>query len=498
MRIIIGADHAGFALKGPIVEALRSWGHDVEDIGTYNGEPVDFPDVARRVCDPVRAGQADRGIMVCGTGIGACMAANKLPGIRAALCHDVYSAHQCVEHDDANVLCLGAQIVGDQLAFDLLRTYLERSFSTEEHFARRVQKLAQMEQDAADEIGRTVGRRTLTLPTVYCLLPTRSGPAPGAQQVWQLSEVADRRRGRHALRAGPGAVVLLPDGAHADAERARDVVDEAVADHHAGRRLDAEAAGHRPGTPTGAASSGAGPRCRPARRAARRGRGRRGRRCASPPPTTYSRAARAGSRARAAAGASHGRRARLAPAIDGAGVAVQRGGKLGLVDVAAEPGEAVAQHARGRPAPVLVIDALPVRKLGGAHRGHVGVTLGPLGVRAGRLSGHPRRAPSGAARPHPNLASPPACRRGRRSWRAGQAGVRSACAERTEFPPRSGTQATALAMPNDATGRSCHLRHTCCSDPFSTLSRRRALAPRQLQQHRRGRYELRPRGSASA
>jgi ribose 5-phosphate isomerase B len=152
MRIIVGADHAGFGLKGPVVEALRAWGHDVEDVGTYGGEPVDFPDVARNVCDPVRTGQADRGIMVCGTGIGACMAANKLPGIRAALCHDVYSAHQCVEHDDANILCLGAQIVGDQLAFDLLKTYLAARFSGEAHFARRVEKLAQMERDAADEL----------------------------------------------------------------------------------------------------------------------------------------------------------------------------------------------------------------------------------------------------------------------------------------------------------------------------------------------------------
>ena len=152
MRIIVGADHAGFPLKGRVVEALRSWGHEVEDVGTHDGQPIDFPDVARSVCDPVRTGQADRGIMVCGTGIGAAMAANKLPGIRAALCHDVYSAHQCVEHDNANVFCLGAQIVGDRLALDLLDAYLKAEFSTEEHFRRRVRKLAQMEQDAADEL----------------------------------------------------------------------------------------------------------------------------------------------------------------------------------------------------------------------------------------------------------------------------------------------------------------------------------------------------------
>jgi ribose 5-phosphate isomerase B len=138
MRIIVGADHAGFPLKGTVVEALRSWGHEVEDVGTHDGQPVDFPDVARSVCDPVRTGQADRGIMVCGTGIGAAMAANKLPGIRAALCHDIF--------------CLGAQIVGDRLALDLLDAYLKAEFSTEEHFRRRVRKLAQMEQDAAAEL----------------------------------------------------------------------------------------------------------------------------------------------------------------------------------------------------------------------------------------------------------------------------------------------------------------------------------------------------------
>jgi ribose 5-phosphate isomerase B len=151
MRIIVGADHAGFVLKNTIVDALREWGHEVEDVGTYTGESIDFPIVARRVCDPLRAGEYERGVMVCGTGIGAAMAANKIPGIRAALCHDVYSAHQCVEHDDANVLCLGAQIVGDKLALDLLRTYLAAEMSAEEHFQRRVRQLSDMERAAAQE-----------------------------------------------------------------------------------------------------------------------------------------------------------------------------------------------------------------------------------------------------------------------------------------------------------------------------------------------------------
>jgi ribose 5-phosphate isomerase B len=152
MRIIVGADHAGFPLKGTVVEALRSWGHEVQDVGTHSTEPVDFPVVARKVCDPVRHGEYDRGIMVCGTGIGAAMAANKIPGIRAALCHDVYSAHQSVEHDDANVLCIGAQIVGDMLALDLLRTYLAAEMSPEEHFQRRVRQLAELEREAAAEL----------------------------------------------------------------------------------------------------------------------------------------------------------------------------------------------------------------------------------------------------------------------------------------------------------------------------------------------------------
>jgi ribose 5-phosphate isomerase B len=146
MRIIVGGDHAGFALKGPVVAALRAWGHAVTDVGTHSPDPVDFPDIARDLCSRVQRGEAQRGIMVCGTGVGAAIAANKHAGIRAAVCHDVYSAHQCVEHDDVNVLCLGAQIVGDQLAFDLLRTYLAAEFSTSEEFRRRVAKLAELDR----------------------------------------------------------------------------------------------------------------------------------------------------------------------------------------------------------------------------------------------------------------------------------------------------------------------------------------------------------------
>ena len=146
MRLVVGGDHAGFPLKGTVVQALRDWGHEVTDVGTHSPEPVDFPDIARDLCGRIQRGEAERGIMVCGTGVGAAIAANKQRGIRAAVCHDVYSAHQCVEHDDVNVLCLGAQIVGDRLALDLLRAYLGAEFSTSEEFRRRVRKLAALER----------------------------------------------------------------------------------------------------------------------------------------------------------------------------------------------------------------------------------------------------------------------------------------------------------------------------------------------------------------
>ena len=132
-------------MKGSVVDTLRSWGHEVTDVGTDSPDPVDFPDIAELVCEAVCKGDAERGIMVCGTGVGASIAANKFRGIRAALCHDVYSAHQSVEHDDVNVLCIGAQIVGDKLAFDLLRAYLEAEHSPDEEYRQRVAKLMELE-----------------------------------------------------------------------------------------------------------------------------------------------------------------------------------------------------------------------------------------------------------------------------------------------------------------------------------------------------------------
>ena len=152
--IAVGGDHAGFPLKGPVIEFLRGLGHEVEDCGSYNPEPVDFPDITRAVCERVRDGRAHRGILVCGTGVGACIAANKVPGIRASVCHDVSSAHQCVEHDDVNVAAIGAQVVGAKVAEDCLRAFLAAEFSTEEQFRRRVAKLAEMERAAALEITR--------------------------------------------------------------------------------------------------------------------------------------------------------------------------------------------------------------------------------------------------------------------------------------------------------------------------------------------------------
>ena len=147
MKIVVGSDHAGFPMKAELLAFLRELGHEVLDAGSYDPDPVDFPDIARQVAAAIRSGKAERGLMVCGTGVGASIGANKMKGIRAAVCHDVHSAHQCVEHDDVNVMCLGAQIVGPWLANDLIAAYLEARFSTSEEFRRRVAKLADMDRE---------------------------------------------------------------------------------------------------------------------------------------------------------------------------------------------------------------------------------------------------------------------------------------------------------------------------------------------------------------
>jgi len=147
MRLVIGSDHAGFALKGAVIAQARALGHEVTDVGSFDPQPVDFPDIARRLGAAITGGQADRGIMVCGTGVGAAIAANKMEGIRAAVCHDVHSAHQAVEHDDVNVMCLGAQIVGPWLATDLVTAWLAARFSGDADFRRRVEKLGTMDRE---------------------------------------------------------------------------------------------------------------------------------------------------------------------------------------------------------------------------------------------------------------------------------------------------------------------------------------------------------------
>lgn len=145
MRIALGGDHAGFALKASVLEFLEGQGHEVLHLGSFTPEPVDFPDIARRVCGAVLNGEARRGVMVCGTGVGAAIACNKTAGIRAAVCHDIYSAHQCVEHDDVQVLAIGGQIVGDVLAGELIAAFLNAEFAPDEAFRRRVAKLQEMD-----------------------------------------------------------------------------------------------------------------------------------------------------------------------------------------------------------------------------------------------------------------------------------------------------------------------------------------------------------------
>lgn len=147
MHIAIAADHGGFQLKTILVEYLQILGHVVTDLGTNSTEAVDYPDYARAVAEAIRAKRAERGIVVCGSGVGACVAANKFPGIRAAICHDTFSAHQGVEDDDTNVLCLGARIVGPELAKELARTFLSATFSCAARHIKRLGKVSKIEKE---------------------------------------------------------------------------------------------------------------------------------------------------------------------------------------------------------------------------------------------------------------------------------------------------------------------------------------------------------------
>jgi len=145
MIIVVGSDHAGFALKGELAAALRGEGHAVVDVGAFSAEPSDYPDFAEAVGLAVREGRAERGILICGSGVGASVAACKVPGIRAAVCHDTYSAHQGVEHDDMNVLVLGSRVVGPALGAELVRAFLSARFSGEPRHVRRLAKVQAIE-----------------------------------------------------------------------------------------------------------------------------------------------------------------------------------------------------------------------------------------------------------------------------------------------------------------------------------------------------------------
>ena len=147
MNLAVASDHAGYPLKGRALEELRKANYQVTDLGTDSTEAVDYPDYARAVARAVLSGNAERAVLICGSGAGACVAANKFKGIRAATCHDTFSAHQCVEDDDVNVLCLGARVIGAELAVEITRVFVNARFSGAERHRRRVAKIAAFEAD---------------------------------------------------------------------------------------------------------------------------------------------------------------------------------------------------------------------------------------------------------------------------------------------------------------------------------------------------------------
>lgn len=147
MNVAVASDHAGFPLKALVIDSLRKGGHQVTDLGTDSTNPVDYPDYARAVAQAVLTGRAERAVLLCGSGAGACVAANKFRGIRAATCHDSFSARQCVADDDVNVLCLGARVIGPELALDLVRDYMSAQFSGAERHRRRLGKIAAFEAE---------------------------------------------------------------------------------------------------------------------------------------------------------------------------------------------------------------------------------------------------------------------------------------------------------------------------------------------------------------
>jgi ribose 5-phosphate isomerase B len=145
MRVTLGADHAGFEMKQDLLAALSARGHEVVDVGTHSTAPVDYPDYAQAVITAMQEGRSDRGVLVCGSGAGVSIAANKFPGVRASVCHDGYTAHQAVEHDDMNVLCLGARVVGINVAREIVEAFLGATFSAEDRHQRRVNQVKAIE-----------------------------------------------------------------------------------------------------------------------------------------------------------------------------------------------------------------------------------------------------------------------------------------------------------------------------------------------------------------
>jgi ribose 5-phosphate isomerase B len=147
MKIACAFDHAGFPLKGMVIDTVIGEGHEAVDLGTWSTDPVDYPDTARAAAEAVRSGEADRAVLVCGSGAGVAVAACKFPGVRAAVAHDTYTAHQCVEHDQVNVMCLGGRVIGPSLAGDIIRAYLQAEFTGEERHKRRLAKIDGIERE---------------------------------------------------------------------------------------------------------------------------------------------------------------------------------------------------------------------------------------------------------------------------------------------------------------------------------------------------------------
>lgn len=145
MRIAVACDHGGFPLKQDVIHVVERLGHQVLDLGTWDTTAVDYPDYAEKAGQAIQSGEVDRAIVICGSGVGACVAANKLKGVYASVCHDTYSAHQGVEHDNVNLLCLGARIVGNELAKEIVTAFLNASFSQDERFLRRFNKVKTIE-----------------------------------------------------------------------------------------------------------------------------------------------------------------------------------------------------------------------------------------------------------------------------------------------------------------------------------------------------------------